>query len=84
MTADHYPHLNLVAPGVMAAIGYNGRGVAVASAMGKVLADWATDMPADELDYPVTAPRPIPLHFLRKPAVIATVAWSRLQDRIGN
>lgn len=84
MTADHYPHLNLVAPGVMAAMGYNGRGVAVASAMGKFLADWAMDMPEDELDYPVTAPRPIPFHFLRKPAVVATVAWSRLQDRIGN
>ncbi len=84
MTADHYPHLNLVAPGVIGAMGYNGRGVAVASAMGKVLADWATDMPADALDYPMTSPRPIPFHFMRKPAVIATVAWSRLQDRLGN
>lgn len=84
MTADHYPHLDLVAPGVMAAMGYNGRGVAMASAMGRVLADWATGTPEAELDFPVTPPRPIPFHFLRKPAVIATVAWSRLQDRLGN
>ncbi|MBV0892569.1 FAD-dependent oxidoreductase [Paracoccus sp. Z118] len=83
MTADHYPHLNRVAPGVVAAMGYNGRGVAVASAMGKVLADWATGTPQGALDYPVSPPRPIPFHFMRKPAVIATVAWSRLQDRLG-
>lgn len=83
MTADHYPHLSLVAPQVMAAVGYNGRGVAMASAMGKVLADWATGTPESALDYPVTRPRPIPFYFMRKPAVIATVAWSRLQDRLG-
>lgn len=83
MTADHYPHLNLVMPGVMAAMGYNGRGVAVASVMGKVLSDWATGTPENELDYAITPPRPIPFHFMRKPAVIATVAWSRFQDRIG-
>lgn len=83
MTADHFPHLNRVAPGVMAAMGYNGRGVAMASVMGKVLADWASGTPEDQLDYPVTPARPIPFHFMRKPAVIATVAWSRLQDRLG-
>lgn len=41
MTADHYPHLNQVSPNVLAAMGYNGRGVVMASVMGKVLAAWA-------------------------------------------
>lgn len=82
MTADHYPHLNQVAPNVMAAMGYNGRGVAMASAMGKVLADWASGASPDALPFPVTPPSPIPLHFLKKPAVIATVAWSRLRDSL--
>ncbi|MDO5706520.1 MAG: FAD-binding oxidoreductase, partial [Paracoccus sp. (in: a-proteobacteria)] len=82
MTRDHYPHLDQVAPGVMAAMGYNGRGVAMATALGKVMADWATGMPAADLPFPVTAPRPIPFYFMRRPAVIATVAWSRLRDRM--
>ncbi|MFC7705523.1 NAD(P)/FAD-dependent oxidoreductase [Plastorhodobacter daqingensis] len=82
MTADHYPHLHRMAPGVMAGLGYNGRGVAMATAMGKVLADWARGVPEEALDFPVTEPRPIPLHFLRKPAVRATVAWYRLRDRL--
>jgi glycine/D-amino acid oxidase-like deaminating enzyme len=83
MTTDHFPHLDRIAPGVMAAVGYNGRGVAMATAMGKVLADWAAGMPEAALDFPVTQPRPIPFHFLRKPAVGAAVAWYRLCDRLG-
>jgi len=67
----------------MAALGYNGRGVAMATALGRVLADWASGTPEDQLDFPVTDPRPIPFHFLSKPAVSATVAWYRLRDRLG-
>lgn len=82
MTQDHYPHLDLVGPGVMAAMGYNGRGVAMATALGKVMADWAGGTPEAALDYPVTRPRPIPFYFMRKPAVMATVAWSRFRDSL--
>jgi len=83
MTADHYPHLNRVGPGIMSAMGYNGRGVAMGTALGRVLADWASGTPEDALDYPVTVPKPIPFHFLRKPVVSATVAWYGLRDRLG-
>lgn len=83
MTADHYPHLNRVSPTIMAALGYNGRGVAMATALGRVLADWASGTPEAQLDFPVTDPAPIPFHFLRKPAVSATVAWYGLRDRLG-
>lgn len=83
ITADHYPHLDAIRPGIMAALGYNGRGVAMATAMGRVLAEWAAGRPEAELDFPVTPPRPIPFHFLRRPAVAATVALHRLRDRIG-
>lgn len=80
MTVDHFPHLNEVAPGVFAAVGYNGRGVAMASAMGKVLADKTTGMPERNLDFPVTRLRPLPLHGLRKPIVSALVAWNAMRD----
>lgn len=83
MTADHYPHLSPNGPGVMSALGYNGRGLALGSVMGRVLADWATGTPEAQLDFPVTAPRPIPFHFLRKPAVRATVALFRVRDALG-
>ncbi len=83
MTADHYPHLSPHGDGILSATGYNGRGLALGVAMGRVLADWASGTPLAALEFPVTPPRPIPLHALRKPAVRAAVALFRLRDRLG-
>jgi glycine/D-amino acid oxidase-like deaminating enzyme len=62
MTRDHLPHLHEVAPGLLAGLGYNGRGVAMATVMGRILAQWALGTPAAELGFPVTPLDPIPLH----------------------
>jgi glycine/D-amino acid oxidase-like deaminating enzyme len=62
MTRDHLPHLHEVAPGLLAGLGYNGRGVAMATLMGRILAQWALGTPATELAFPVTPIDPIPLH----------------------
>ena len=82
-TADHYPHLNLMGDGIVAGLGYNGRGVAMATAMGKVLADWASGTDAADLDFPMTSPKPIPFHSLRKFGVQATIAKYRTLDWFG-
>lgn len=82
MTADHFPHLHQVEPGVIAALGYNGRGVAMASAMGRVLADAVGGTSLTQLDFPMTPLNPIPLHVLRRPVVSALVAWNGLRDRL--
>ena len=83
VTADHYPRLNLLGSGILAGLGYNGRGVAMATAMGKVMADWATGVPEQALDFPVSQVQPIPFHGLHKLAVGATVARYSLLDRLG-
>jgi glycine/D-amino acid oxidase-like deaminating enzyme len=62
MTRDHLPHLHEIAPGLLTGLGYNGRGVAMATVMGRVLARWALGTNAAELDFPVTSLEPIPLH----------------------
>jgi glycine/D-amino acid oxidase-like deaminating enzyme len=62
MTRDHLPHLHEVAPGLLAGLGYNGRGVAMATVMGRILGNWARGAPASELGFPVTSLVPIPLH----------------------
>ncbi|MGI9475337.1 MAG: NAD(P)/FAD-dependent oxidoreductase [Hyphomicrobiaceae bacterium] len=82
-TADHYPHLNQMGDGIIAGLGYNGRGVAMATAMGKVMADWASGTPASELDFPMTPPKPIPFHGLHKLGVQATIAKYRALDWLG-
>jgi glycine/D-amino acid oxidase-like deaminating enzyme len=82
MTPDHYPHLHEPAPGVLACLGYNGRGVAMASAMGGQVARAIADGPG-QLDMPLTPLRPIPLHGLWRPAVAARVAYGRIRDALG-
>jgi glycine/D-amino acid oxidase-like deaminating enzyme len=83
MTRDHTPGLRRIAPNVMAGLGYNGRGVAMATVMGTILADWAEGRPEAELDFPVTEAAPIPFHRFRRVGVGATVAVFRLLDRLG-
>jgi glycine/D-amino acid oxidase-like deaminating enzyme len=83
MTADHYPHLNVVGEGIIAGLGYNGRGVAMATAMGKVMADWAMGAPKRDLEFPVTDAKPIVAHGLSKFGVAATVLKYKSMDWLG-
>ena len=64
MTRDHLPHLHELAPGLLAGLGYNGRGVAMATVMGRLLALRALGTPAAELGFPVTPLRAVPFHAL--------------------
>ena len=82
-TADHYPHLHDMGNGIAAGLGYNGRGVAMATAMGKVLGDWASGVPNSDLDFPVSNLRKIPFHGLHRLVVEATIARYKFMDRVG-
>ena len=80
LTADHLPHLHEPRPGVLIGLGYNGRGVAMATVMGKLLADRALGASRAEIGWPVTPIEPIPLHRWRLPAMALVVHWKRFQD----
>jgi glycine/D-amino acid oxidase-like deaminating enzyme len=82
-TADHYPHLHDFGNGMAAGLGYNGRGVAMATAMGKVLADWALGTPHADLDFPMTPLRKIPFHPFYPLGVEARATYYKLLDRLG-
>jgi len=80
MTRDHLPHLHEVAPGLITGLGYNGRGVAMATVMGRVLADWALGVPGPELAFPVTPLIPIPLHRFNQFGARMAVQGLRAMD----
>lgn len=82
MTADHLPHLHELAPGVLAGLGYNGRGVAMATVMGRLLAQRALGAADGELGFPVSAVRPIRLHAFSGLGVRATIQYLRLKDSL--
>jgi glycine/D-amino acid oxidase-like deaminating enzyme len=81
LTLDHMPHLHELAPGVTAALGYNGRGVAMATAVGKLLAERVQGRPLADLPLPASPLKPAPFHGLRQPALAAAVTWKRALDR---
>jgi len=82
MTADHYPHVHEPARGVLICVGYNGRGVAMATTMGAQIARRIT-RPAEPFDMPVTSIKTIPLHALWPIAVKAAIAHGRVRDCLG-
>ena len=80
LTLDHYPHLHRPEPGLTACLGYNGRGVAMATLMGQNLAEMALGGAAL---FPETPIKPIPLHFAWKAGVVAGIMRGRIKDRLG-
>lgn len=64
MTADFRPHFHELAPGVTGAVGYNGRGMALGTAVGRELARHVTGTGAQELALPFTPVKPLPFHDL--------------------
>lgn len=80
MTQDHLPHLHELAPGLHAALGCNGRGVALGTVLGRILAQRVGGTPAEALDFPVVPLRPLPFHTLSPIAARASIMGMRLMD----
>lgn len=83
VTKDHLPHLHQLAPGIYAGLGYNGRGVAMATIMGKMLAQFATIGNGEELGLPIVPLKTIPFHAVHRPLVRGLLGYYRLRDRLG-
>jgi glycine/D-amino acid oxidase-like deaminating enzyme len=80
LTLDHLPKISELGPGMWSGGSYNGRGVAMATAMGQLLAKCAGGADANSLPLPPTKTRPLPLHGLRGPAIGLAIGWKLLLD----
>jgi glycine/D-amino acid oxidase-like deaminating enzyme len=80
LTRDWMPHLAEVAPGAWTALGYCGRGVAMATTLGQVLGEMVDG--GRDPAYPVAALEAIPLHSLRVPLLQAGIAYYRALDAL--
>lgn len=83
ITPDHYPHFHEPAPGALVSLGYNGRGVAMATAMGTQIAERILGAAPDALSMPITDLKEIPFHGLWRSAVSARLVYGRIRDRLG-
>jgi gamma-glutamylputrescine oxidase len=83
VTLSRLPYIRRVRPGVYAAAGYSGQGVALAPFAGKILAD-AIAGDTGRLDtFAALAMRPLPGgRRVRRAALAAGMAWYALRDRL--
>ncbi|WP_192384848.1 NAD(P)/FAD-dependent oxidoreductase [Mesorhizobium silamurunense] len=79
---DYLPRLVDLGPGLIAGFACNGRGIAMTTAMGKVLADWAGGKVPGDLPLPITRPWPIPFHGVVRYAPNFMLSWGILRDRL--
>jgi glycine/D-amino acid oxidase-like deaminating enzyme len=80
MTEDHIPHIHEPDETVLLYLGCNGRGVALATAIGPQLADRLRLGKASPLDLPVLPVTPIRFHAFWPIGVTAALLWGRLRD----
>ncbi|MCX7566643.1 FAD-binding oxidoreductase [Sulfitobacter sp. F26169L] len=67
LTSDGVPHLHAPQPGLIAGLGYNGRGVAMSHVMGREMARMALGVDPSQIPIPVTK---IPRYKFRTPQVL--------------
>ena len=82
MTQDSIPHLHELAPGLWTGLGYNGRGIGLATLFGRLLAQLALGAAPADIPFPVTAMRPIRGYIFTRTVARALVRYYRLRDRL--
>ena len=80
VTMDELPRLSAPAPGLLSIVGFNGRGVAMATAFGRAAAQHTLGRPAG---FPVVDAPQVPLHRLRRPFLAAAIGYFRMRDALG-
>ncbi|MBZ9995180.1 NAD(P)/FAD-dependent oxidoreductase [Mesorhizobium sp. BH1-1-4] len=83
ITGDHLPHVHEPEDGVLICLGYNGRGVAMASAMGKALANRLRGDATAPFPMPISGLKPIRFHRFWPLGVKAAILSGRVKDRFG-
>ena len=78
---DHLPHFHQLGANYWAAIGYNGRGVALSVSAGRELARAINGTKENELALPLSPVRPVPAHAIARRVSRAGLAYYRWRDR---
>jgi glycine/D-amino acid oxidase-like deaminating enzyme len=82
LTRDHLPHVHRPAPGLTILLGYNGRGVGLATTLGTLVGAHLASPDDHPLPLPLTRIEPIPLHSLHRIYATAILQMYRLSDYI--
>ena len=82
MTKSGLPFMHEVAPGLIAGMGFNGRGVGVGTMMGRDLARYVISADKDSTGFPLSSPKTFAMHRFHRAGVNMAVKWFALQDHL--
>ena len=75
------PHIHEPAPGVLAGIGFSGRGIAMTSVMGRALSGKLLGGSDDDLPFPIQPITPIPMHGITSRLIPFAAPAMTLKDK---
>ena len=81
VTPEMMPHMHEPAPGVLAGLGFSGRGIAMTSVMGRALSAKLLGTSQDDLPFPVLPLSPIPMHGLTRRLIPLAAPAMSLKDK---
>lgn len=81
VTQDHLPHLHQPAPGLWTGLGCNGRGVAMSTVLGRLLAELVLGADTDQIPIPVTNIKSFPFHRFHRIGAKAVLHWREFLDK---
>ncbi len=81
VTPEMMPHMHEPAPGLLAGIGFSGRGIAMTSVMGRALSGKLLGRADDDLPFPILPITPIPMHGLTRRLIPLAAPAMTLKDK---
>ncbi|MFK7874514.1 MAG: NAD(P)/FAD-dependent oxidoreductase [Paracoccaceae bacterium] len=81
VTPEMMPHMHAPAPGILAGLGFSGRGIAMTSVMGRALSRKLLGTRDEDLPFPISPITPIPLHGVTKRFIPLAAPAMTLKDR---
>ena len=81
LTLNHYPQICELSKGMISLSGYNGRGNAMTTVLGKVVADKLSGLEDKDLDFPVTKHESVPFGKLHQVVLPLAMGYNRVLDK---
>lgn len=81
VTPEMMPHLHEPAPGILAGLGFSGRGIAMTSVMGRALSGRLLGTSEGDLPFPVLPITPIPFHGIKRRLIPLAAPAMTFKDR---
>ncbi|MFK7992940.1 MAG: NAD(P)/FAD-dependent oxidoreductase [Granulosicoccus sp.] len=82
VTKSGLPFMHEVAPGLIAGMGFNGRGVGMGTMMGRELARYVLNANPNATGFPLSRPKTFAMHRFHRAGVNMAVKWYALQDHL--